>query len=220
MGVGARHGARVGERLTSSTPCPLHHRRSSRCPQLGPTYPPYAPPRSTRAAPSFLPSFSPRPPPPPRPPPAPRRRPPLTTRPLPSSPRIFSLSLFLFRPASLWTSFSFSRYITVQISIPETHRPVGGDADPSCLRAVSLTRARIFGDPFFFLFLFLSLFLFDIRESFVPIFSTIALPDYLTFFALRLGRKIVTLFRIFNERFVSGIALWRKIAFCNNWVRS
>lgn len=157
MGVGARHGARVGERLTSSTPCPLHHRRSSRCPQLGPTYPPYAPPRSTRAAPSFLPSFSPRPPPPPRPPPAPRRRPPLTTRPLPSSPRIFSLSLFLFRPASLWTSFSFSRYITVQISIPETHRPVGGDADPSCLRAVSLTRARIFGDRFFFLFLLLSL---------------------------------------------------------------
>lgn len=188
MGVGARHGARVGERLTSSTPCPLHHRRSSRCPQLGPTYPPYAPPRSTRAAPSFLPSFSPRPPPPPRPPPAPRRRPPLTTRPLPSSPRIFSLSLFLFRPASLWTSFSFSRYITVQISIPETHRPVGGDADPSCLRAVSLTRARIFGDRFFFLFLFLSLFLFDIRGSFVPIFSTIR-ADYLTFFALRLGKK-------------------------------
>lgn len=219
MGVGARHGARVGERLTSSTPCPLHHRRSSRCPQLGPTYPPYAPPRSTRAAPSFLPSFSPRPPPPPRPPPAPRRRPPLTTRPLPSSPRIFSLSLFLFRPASLWTSFSFSRYITVQISIPETHRPVGGDADPSCLRAVSLTRARIFGDPFFFLFLFLSLFLFDIRESFVPIFSTIA-QITLRFSRYVSVKKIVTLFRIFNERFVSGIALWGEIAFCNNWVRS
>lgn len=219
MGVGARHGARVGERLTSSTPCPLHHRRSSRCPQLGPTYPPYAPPRSTRAAPSFLPSFSPRPPPPPRPPPAPRRRPPLTTRPLPSSPRIFSLSLFLFRPASLWTSFSFSRYITVQISIPETHRPVGGDADPSCLRAVSLTRARIFGDPFFFLFLFLSLFLFDIRESFVPIFSTIA-QITLRFSRYVSVKKIVTLFRIFNERIVSRIALWREIAFCNNWVRS
>lgn len=219
MGVGARHGARVGERLTSSTPCPLHHRRSSRCPQLGPTYPPYAPPRSTRAAPSFLPSFSPRPPPPPRPPPAPRRRPPLTTRPLPSSPRIFSLSLFLFRPASLWTSFSFSRYITVQISIPETHRPVGGDADPSCLRAVSLTRARIFGDRFFFLFLFLSLFLFDIRGSFVPIFSTIA-QITLRFSRYVSVRKIVTLFRIFNERFVSGIALWGEIAFCNNWVRS
>lgn len=170
--------------LFTTAGVPVH-----RCPQLGPTYPPYAPPRSTRAAPSFLPSFSPRPPPPPRPPPAPRRRPPLTTRPLPSSPRIFSLSLFLFRPASLWTSFSFSRYITVQISIPETHRPVGGDADPSCLRAVSLTRARIFGDRFFFLFLFLSLFLFDIRGSFVPIFSTIALPDYVTFFALRLGKK-------------------------------